>query len=150
MDCSTKAIDCPRGVCDVAMCAGGDACAFTPDNVAVPANAVKYNIGSSTWPFCGDNNWLSVVVDMQADGGGADDGSACTAPDCDATECIVVEEAAIEACGAVHGMGQAACEAVSGCTYTGGAAPPADCTTMPVDTADRYSKNSRCFTENNG
>ena len=79
VDCGAKAVDCPRGVCDATMCEGADACAFTPENVGVPANAVKYNIGSSTWPFCGDYNFLSVVVDMQADGGGADDGSSCTA-----------------------------------------------------------------------
>jgi hypothetical protein len=97
--------------------------------VVVPPNAVKYNIGSSKWPFCGDDNFLSVVVEMKEDAGAVDDGSTCTAADCaDAADCTDDEEAAITACAAAHGQGEAACEA-AGCTYAAGAAL-ADCTAM--------------------
>lgn len=60
----------------------------------------------------------------------------CLQPDCAATECTETEDAAHAACGAAHGAGQATCDAVSGCTYAAGAAPPAaaDCTAIVVDT----------------
>jgi len=134
VDCSAREVACPRGVCDAADCEDAVACAFTPDTVVVPPNAVKYNIGSSGWPFCGDNNFLSVVVEMTEGGGETDDGSTCTADDCVGSECTSEEEEAIEACAAVHGEPQAACEA-AGCTYTAGTAA-GDCSALTPDTTE--------------
>ena len=55
-DCSAAAVNCAEsGVCDDAPCKAAGACVFTPNNMVVPANSVKYNIRSSRWPGTGSH-----------------------------------------------------------------------------------------------
>ena len=124
VDCAAQPVDCPDGLCIADGCTGAGACVFTPDNIPVPANSVKYNVRSSQWPFCGDANFLSVVVEMTQGEGQVDDGSQCTrTAEClDPEDCTSDEEALAEACAAATSGGESACVAVNGCTFAAGAA----------------------------
>jgi hypothetical protein len=131
-----QAVSCDAGVCAPAGCTDAGACAFTPDNIVVPAKAVKYNVRSTAWPFCGTSNFLSVVVEMTEGSGETDDGATCNAPDCELAECTEEEEAAIAAC-MDAGTVQADCEAVDGCTYTAGTTVEAStCTDADLTNTD--------------
>lgn len=124
VDCSVQEVDCPNGVCDATGCTNAGACVFAPDNMVVPAKAVKYNVRSSQWPFCGPNNFLAVTVDMTEGSGDSDDGATCTAADCaDVDACTEAETAAQSACVDAGTASESACTAVAGCSYTPAPAP---------------------------
>lgn len=124
VDCAAQEVDCPNGVCDATGCTDAGACVFAPDNMVVPAKAVKYNVRSTQWPFCGPNNFLAVTVDMTEGSGDSDDGATCTAADCaDVDACTEEETAAQSACVDAGTASESACTAVAGCSYTPAPAP---------------------------
>eukprot|EP01047_Picozoa_sp_COSAG01_P066198 COSAG01_NODE_9092_length_2559_cov_7.257724_5_plen_289_part_01 len=99
-DCSTVegSIDCPAGLCDPKPCVGVPGCKFTPVWEFIPQGSIKYNIGSKLWPFCGPDNWLSVVVELKEGKGQEQGGETCTAPACKTENCTDLESALIDAC----------------------------------------------------
>ena len=136
IDCNAQQVDCPRGVCDPTGCTSAGACTFVPETIPVPANSLKYNIQSTRWPFCGPNNFLSVVVDLAEGAGSADDAGACIAPTCaDQSACTQDEEDALSAC-MNAGTVQATCEA-AGCIYVAPVVPDAAvCATADLANTD--------------